>query len=110
MGAGKGGIDRWVAAVRPGFVLFELDGVSEDVARAAMRKASFKLPCQSKFVIKKDGPSLFELGRAGVGAENKRRVDPRTNPTSGGAAEAGQWCSAGCHEAAPSTGKHREAP
>merc|ERR1712039_1080294 len=80
MGAGKGGIDRWVAAVRPGFILFEMDGVSEDIARAAMRKASFKLPCDSKFIIKKDGPSLFELGKAGLPAEKKRAVDPRTNP------------------------------
>jgi len=64
-GAGKAGIKYWCQAVRPHYVLFEMDGVTEDVARLAMTKAMHKLPCKSRFVIKKDGPSQFELGLAG---------------------------------------------
>jgi len=78
MGAGKAGIDRWVAAVRPGFILFEVDGVPEEIAKSAFRKCGFKLPCTSKFLIKKDGPSRYELGLAG--SEKRRGGDPRQNP------------------------------
>jgi len=84
MGAGKGSIDYWVAAVRPGYVLFEMDGVPEAVARTAFRKCHFKMPCQSKMIVKTDGPSRFELGLAGVAAEKKKNVDPRTLPQRGG--------------------------
>merc|ERR1712039_830508 len=77
-GAGKGAIAKWVYAVRPGYVLFEIDGVPESVARTAFRKCGFKLPCQSKIMIKSDGPSRFELGLAGLPAEKKRNIDPRT--------------------------------
>lgn len=65
MGAGKGGIEYWVQAIRPNFILFEMDGVTEDIARNAFRKASFRLPCMVRFLKKNDGPSLFELGLAG---------------------------------------------
>ena len=54
MGSGKGSVDYWVAVVKPGRVLFELNGVSEEVAREAMRLASHKLPCKTKFVCKAD--------------------------------------------------------
>ena len=50
MGKGKGAPEYWVAVVKPGRVLFELEGVSEDVAREALRLASHKLPVQTKFV------------------------------------------------------------
>lgn len=50
MGSGKGNPEGWVAVVRPGRVLFELAGVSEDVARQAMRLAGHKLPIKTKFV------------------------------------------------------------
>ena len=52
MGKGKGAPEFWVAVVKPGRVLFELDGVTEEQAREAMRLASHKLPCKTKFVMK----------------------------------------------------------
>ena len=54
MGSGKGSPDYWVAVVKPGRVLFEIAGVSEEVAREAMRLASHKLPCKTKFVTRED--------------------------------------------------------
>ncbi|MDU2110032.1 MAG: 50S ribosomal protein L16, partial [Peptoniphilus lacydonensis] len=58
MGSGKGAPEYWVAVVKPGRVLFEMGGVSEEVAREAMRLASMKLPVRTKFVMKdKDGDS-----------------------------------------------------
>ena len=50
MGKGKGAPEYWVAVVKPGRVLFELEGVSEEVAREALRLAAQKLPVQTKFV------------------------------------------------------------
>ncbi len=56
MGSGKGSPEFWVAVVKPGRVMFELDGVPEDKAREAMRLAAHKLPIKCKFVVKeKDG-------------------------------------------------------
>jgi len=58
MGSGKGAPEYWVAVVKPGRVLFEMGGVSEEIAREAMRLASMKLPIKTKFVMKdKDGDS-----------------------------------------------------
>lgn len=54
MGSGKGAPEYWVAVVKPGRVLFELTGVSEEIAREAMRLASHKLPVKSKFVARSD--------------------------------------------------------
>jgi len=65
MGAGKGAISYWVSAVRPHAILFEVDGISEDIARNAFRKASYRLPCKVRFLMKEDGPSRFEQGLAG---------------------------------------------
>ena len=50
MGSGKGSPEYWVAVVKPGRVLFEIAGVSEEVAREAMRLASHKLPCKTKVI------------------------------------------------------------
>jgi large subunit ribosomal protein L16 len=50
MGSGKGALDHWVAVVRPGKVLFEMEGVAPDVAKEAMRLASHKLPIKTAFV------------------------------------------------------------
>ena len=50
MGKGKGAVDHWVAVVKPGRVMFELSGVSEEMAREAMRLASHKLPLACQFV------------------------------------------------------------
>ena len=52
MGSGKGNVEKWVAVVKPGKVMFELAGVSEEIAREAMRLASHKLPIKTKFVKK----------------------------------------------------------
>jgi len=52
MGSGKGAPDHWVAVVKPGRVMFEMSGVTEAVAREAMRLASHKLPIQTRFVAK----------------------------------------------------------
>jgi len=54
MGKGKGSVDRWVCKVKPGRVLFELDGVSEDVAREALRLAAMKLPVKTRVVVRED--------------------------------------------------------
>ena len=52
MGSGKGSPEYWVAVVKPGRVMFEMAGVSEDVAREAMRLASHKLPIKCKFIAR----------------------------------------------------------
>ena len=52
MGSGKGSPEYWVAVVKPGRVLFEMDGISEEQAREAMRLASHKLPIKCKFMVK----------------------------------------------------------
>ncbi|NNN18366.1 MAG: 50S ribosomal protein L16 [Acidimicrobiaceae bacterium] len=52
MGSGKGNPEFWVAVVKPGRILFELDGVPEDLARAAMEKAIQKLPIKARFIVK----------------------------------------------------------
>lgn len=62
MGKGKGATEYWVAVVKPGRVLFELDGVNEEVAREAMRLASHKLPCKTKFVKKEQLEEKVEGG------------------------------------------------
>ena len=54
MGSGKGSPEYWVAVVKPGRVLFEMDGVSREVAQEAMRLAGHKLPIKTKFVVKED--------------------------------------------------------
>jgi len=52
MGSGKGSPEYWVAVVKPGRVMFEIGGVSEELARGAFRLASHKLPIKTKFVVK----------------------------------------------------------
>ncbi len=52
MGSGKGSVEFWVAVVKPGRVLFEIAGVTEEQAREAMRLAGHKLPCKTKFVYR----------------------------------------------------------
>lgn len=54
MGSGKGNPEEWVAVVKPGRILFEIAGVSEDVAKEAMRLAAQKLPIKCKFVMRAD--------------------------------------------------------
>ena len=52
MGQGKGAVEYYVAPVKPGRILFEMDGVSRDIAEEAMRRASYKLPIKTKFISK----------------------------------------------------------
>jgi len=54
MGKGKGALDYWVAQIKPGRVLFEMDGVPEDVAREALRLAAQKLPLACKVSVRTD--------------------------------------------------------
>jgi len=52
MGSGKGAVDYWVAVVKPGTILFEISSVPEEIAKAALNLASYKLPMNTKFVNK----------------------------------------------------------
>ena len=62
MGSGKGAPEYWVAVVKPGRVMFEIEGVSEEAAREAMRLASHKLPVKCKFAMKES--QIAEGGEA----------------------------------------------
>jgi large subunit ribosomal protein L16 len=57
MGSGKGSPEFWVAVVKPGRVLFEISGVTEEIAREAMRLASQKLPIKTKFITREEEQS-----------------------------------------------------
>lgn len=65
MGSGKGSPEYWVAVVKPGRIMFEMAGVSEEVAKEAMRLAAHKLPIQTKFVKREEAVQAQE----GVGGE-----------------------------------------
>ncbi|MDZ7771459.1 MAG: 50S ribosomal protein L16 [Balneolaceae bacterium] len=54
MGKGKGAIEKYVAVVKPGRILFEISGVSEGLAREAMKRADHKLPIKTKFIVRRD--------------------------------------------------------
>ena len=54
MGKGKGSVDRWVAKVKPGRIMFEVDGVSELIAKEGLRLAAMKLPVKCRFVVRQD--------------------------------------------------------
>ncbi len=54
MGKGKGSVDFWAAKVKPGRVMFEIDGVNDDIAREALRLAAMKLPLKSRVVVRED--------------------------------------------------------
>ena len=62
MGSGKGSPEYWVAVVKPGRVMFEIAGVSEEVAREALRLASHKLPIKTKIVAKEETAPESENG------------------------------------------------
>lgn len=61
MGKGKGSVEKWVAVIRPGRVLFEMGGISEEEAREALRLASYKLPCKTRIIKRIDPISGQEL-------------------------------------------------
>jgi large subunit ribosomal protein L16 len=54
MGKGKGSVEYWAAKVKPGRIMFEIDGVAEPVAREALRLAAMKLPIKSRIVVRED--------------------------------------------------------
>jgi large subunit ribosomal protein L16 len=54
MGKGKGAIDYWAAKVKPGRIMFEIDGVSEEIAREALRLGAMKLPVLTRVVVRED--------------------------------------------------------
>ena len=61
MGSGKGSPEYWVAVVKPGRIMFEMDGVAEDVAKEAMRLAMHKLPIKCKFVTREEQEKAEEV-------------------------------------------------
>lgn len=54
MGKGKGAVEEYVAVVKPGRILFEISGVPLELAREAMRRADYKLPIKTKFIVRRD--------------------------------------------------------
>ncbi len=58
MGSGKGAVDHWVAVIKPGRILFEVGGVSEDIAKEAIRLASHKLPIKTRFITRGEAESV----------------------------------------------------
>lgn len=68
MGSGKGAPDHWVAVVKPGRVMFEMAGVTEQIAKEAMRLAAHKLPIQTKFVARAINVAIGGEAEAGVNA------------------------------------------
>ncbi|MBM3254287.1 MAG: 50S ribosomal protein L16, partial [Candidatus Omnitrophica bacterium] len=55
MGKGKGAPDHWVCPVKPGKVLFEIEGIPEPLAKEAMRLAAYKLPIRTRFIVRQKG-------------------------------------------------------
>ena len=67
MGSGKGSPEYWVAVVKPGRVLFEMDGVTKEIAQEAMRLAGHKLPIKTKFVTREETEKQAEGGEVNEG-------------------------------------------
>ena len=58
MGSGKGAVDHWVAVVKPGRIIFEIGGVSEEIAKEAVRLAGHKLPVKTRFITRREAESV----------------------------------------------------
>ena len=58
MGSGKGAVDHWVAVVKPGRIIFEIGGVSEEIAKEAVRLAGHKLPVKTRFITRGEAESV----------------------------------------------------
>ncbi len=58
MGSGKGAVDHWVAVVKPGRIIFEIGGVSEEIAKEAVRLAGHKLPVRTRFIKRGEAESV----------------------------------------------------
>jgi large subunit ribosomal protein L16 len=61
MGKGKASVEGWVAVIKPGRILFEMDGVEREVAKEAMRLATFKLPIKCKFIRRDEAPNAANM-------------------------------------------------
>ena len=75
MGKGKGSVDRWAAKVKPGRVMFEIDGVNDATAREALRLAAMKLPVKTRIVVREDADerstgNLIQIQGLGHGMED----------------------------------------
>jgi large subunit ribosomal protein L16 len=85
MGSGKGSPEYWVSVVKPGRVMFEITGVSEEVAKEALRLAGHKLPIKTKFVTKAEQQAEVSARQAGSGSEQAETVDnPEISPIANG--------------------------
>ena len=60
MGSGKGAVDHWISVVKPGRILFEIAGVDSELAREAMRLASYKLPIKTRFIMRELRDLVYE--------------------------------------------------
>ena len=67
MGKGKGNPEGWVAVVKPGRIMFEIEGIPEDVARRAMELASAKLPVKCKFIVRERAQAAAPAAAAAAG-------------------------------------------
>src|SRR5574344_1221334 len=65
MGSGKGSPEYWVAVVKPGRIMFEMDGVTEEIAKEAMRLAAHKLPIKTRFVTREQAEALAKAQAEG---------------------------------------------
>ena len=72
MGSGKGSLDHWVAVVKPGRVMFEIAGVSEEAAREALRLAANKLPIKCEFVLKATAEAEVEAAKVAEGTDGEQ--------------------------------------
>jgi large subunit ribosomal protein L16 len=61
MGSGKGAPEYWVAVVKPGRIMYEIGGVTEEIAREALRLASYKMPIKTKIVVRQQKPEEAEV-------------------------------------------------
>lgn len=77
MGKGKAAVEGWVAVVKPGRVMFEMNGVTIETAKEAMRLATFKLPIRCKFVTKEDAPPKHPNGGVQVDADAELAIETR---------------------------------
>ena len=78
MGSGKGAPEGWVAVVKPGRILFEMSGVSEELAKEAMRLAAHKLPIATKFLTRRDQDAAAAQAVTTLAAENAGGDAPST--------------------------------
>ena len=97
MGSGKGAPEYWVAVVKPGRVLFEIAGVSEEIAREALRLASHKLPLKTKLIIKAKEEAPKAKDEAPAAAEEAPAAETAAEETP--AAEVKEETEAGGEEA-----------